>query len=619
MATSDDLESRRARYRAGVLQNVFGGRLGLALFLGTLVFFGLVWRFDVFMTDSRALVHGLGALADGNLFIEQPYIGSSVVAPGIWEGVGGPVARNYGQIVISLPVLVVLRATEFVLGLHVTLLAAWHILLFGFGVLVGRIRGRERLSIIGGGVLVLLSFGLNLLFVSPLPSHAPYVISLQITTLLAAALSAVVCYRLVAAIHSNRLGLFAGAALAVATPVGFWASFPKRHIFTGLAVLLLLFTIHHSRAVDTDASGLLLPRTTEFRCLAYAVVGLYAWVHAAEALFMFVALAVVDLPTAPHRDIRTLGAIGVAFGLSLLPMFTTNFLLTGDPLTPPRLLPNYTGSGGSGAPSSPGGGLGGGGGGGVSTGFMDVFDRASRMAVGGFVTLTTDVDRFIRTYVRSHPGEIQYLGGQYRLAGANLSVIESMPLAAGLVGGLALVFLRLRRGATNVLSGIRTTDALAVFLGLTFASIYADRLPLHAQNTQRYLFPLYPLAVYGLARLPPTRRVFAERWRLAVGTYGLALSIGGVLLPAFVTRQDLGVGEAFQVHAIVNLELGLLLAIALAASSLRPIFDRLSAVAFGLSAAAGTILILLSAVLYFPIGPYLLPIVEALSEIAAIG
>lgn len=592
--------------------HLFRDRMGAALFVGSLVFFGIFWRVDVFMTDSAALVHGLGALGNGNLFIQQPYIGASLDNPGIYDGLGGPVARNYAQLVLSLPILFAIRGIQQLANLHVAIVALWHLLLLALFVLVGRLLDRERLLSILGSLTVLVFFTTNLRVARQLPEYAPIVLSLQILTLVAAALSVLVCYRLLSDLHDRRLGLFAACALAVATPVGFWSSLPKRHVFTGLAVLLVLCSIHRSRAVDPDTPGRILPRATEFRCLAYAVVGLYAWIHAAEALFMLGALALVDLPTGHRRDRRTLGAIAVAFVLSTIPLFATNVLLAGDPLTPPRLLPDYVPTGGGPSTSPVEDSLRGG-----STGIVGVVNHFSTLAIGGFVTLTTDLERVFHTYVRSQPGAISEMGGHLRYAGANLTVLESMPLATGLVSGIAVLLVSLRKQTTSLRSGLRTTDVLAATLGVTFAILYADRLPLHAQYTQRYLFPLYPLAIYGLARLPPIRRVIATRWRLALWTYAVTLCIGGQLLFAYVLVEDIAVGGAFQLHAILNLGLGVLLALALTLSTITTAADRLSAIALGLTTAAGTVFLLLSGLVYFPIGPYALPVIEVFNELVA--
>lgn len=601
------------------LRLVFGDRTGLLLFLAVLVFFGLYWRVDVFITDSTTLVNGLGALGDGTFFIQQPVLGSSLDSPGMHQVSGGPVARNYGEILPALPILWALRALGAVANLHVVVVAGWHLLLLGVLVLVGEAVGRARLFRFGGSAIVFVLFVSNLVLAERLPDFAPYVLSLQLLTLVAAGLTVVVMYRLLSSLYDRRLGVGGGVALAVATPVGFWATLPKRHIFTGLAVTVMLYSMHRSRTVDPADRWTVLHRSTAFRAMAYATVGLYAWIHAGEALFMLGALAIVDLPTGPRTTIRTLTAIGIAFALSLLPMILTNLAIAGDPLAPPRLLPDYV-------PSTTGGDgtLPGGedvfGGSGATTGMVGVLVRVRDITLGGLATLSADYERIYHTYVRSRSVAEMTLGGgggQLRYAAANLSVLESMPLATGLFAAVGIAIKRVRRRVRALADGLTATDGLALVMSAAFAVLYADSLPLVAQYTQRYLFPVFPLALYGLARLPVTHRSLADHWRLGGWVFAVTVLIGGQLLFVFVVVQNLSVGEAFQLHALLNLSVGVVLVLALSGAVLHPQDRRPAAAALGLAAGVGAVFVLLSGVVYFPIGPYVLPMVEALSELIA--
>jgi hypothetical protein len=56
-----------------------------------------------------------------------------------------------------------------------------------------------------------------------------------------------------------------------------------------------------------------------------------------------IAGAVVVLPTAPRNDPYSLAVVAGAFVFSLLPFLVTNYLVSGNPLYPPRLLSQFTG------------------------------------------------------------------------------------------------------------------------------------------------------------------------------------------------------------------------------------------------------------------------------------
>lgn len=96
-------------------------------------------------------------------------------------------------------------------------------------------------------------------------------------------------------------------------------------------------------------------------------------------------------------------------------------------------------------------------------------------------------------------------------------------------------------------------------------------------------------------------------------------TIGGQLFFAYIVLEDVSVGEPFQLHAVLNLGLGVLLAIGLTLSTITAATDRLSAVALGLATAAGTLLVLMAGLVYFPIGPYFLPVVDVLNDLIAAG
>ena len=158
-------------------------------------------------------------------------------------------------------------------------------------------------------------------------------------------------------------------------------------------------------------------------------------------------------------------------------------------------------------------------------------------------------------------------------------------------------------------------------MGLPFleflTTLVAEGLQGHVQVTQRYLFPLDLLATYGLVRLPPTRRVLTHHVRPLGWSYAAGVFVGGQLFFAAVLLGDLSVGEAFRLHATVNLALAAFLALMLVVASRRSAYERLAAIAVGLAAAAGTVFVVMAGIVYFQIGPYALPLVEELAQAIA--
>lgn len=629
-----------ARLGATLRTALFGDRVGLALFLATLAFAGLYWRLGFFITDNYTVANGLVAVADGGLAIEEATYGS-LNAPGTVASGGSAYARNYGQIVLALPFLRALEGLALVADPGVAFPALWCLVVLALTAQVGAILDRRALGAVGGSALALALFAANLSVARPIDPGLFPLAALQLGSTVAAGFGAVLLYRLLAGLHGRRTGIAAGALTAFATPIGFWAPIPKRHALTAALVVAVCYAFSRSRTPGSD--GRL--SATGMRALAYAFVGLLAWVHAPEAIVVFAALVVADVPTAPANDRRTLATVAAVFLLSLVPFFVTNVLLSGNPLRPPRLLSRYGGGSvealvqGSGGAGTDGGGSGSGGDADsgiravaapVLSDLRRVTDAFAGLLGSGFAAAHEEPRRLVRSFVRG--GYIDGVGSEDGDQAIYLTVAESAPVVAGTVAALVPVLgairgprvrriadrstlasrLRsLRSGAD--LSPARSTDLFVCLVALLLTLVYLPRLPVHAQVTVRYLLPLYPLFVYAIARQRALRRVLDRHGRLAAWTWAGGVLLGSQVLVAIVVGGAFGRGEAVQVHAV----LGLLAAVAVASTAVASTVDEradpLTAIAFGVAAALGTDFLLVSGLAYFQYGQYALPISEWLA------
>ena len=623
---------------------VFGDRVGLAVFLGVVCFAGLYWRADVFITDNLTLIETLSAMSEGRLWVE-PATGNYFDAPGTVVQDGLVYGRNYGQLALALAFLRLLQGITAVANLHLALTALWHLALLGFILVVGRVYGRERLARLGGAAAVGGSFLVNLALLRQFLDPSLPLIALQISTLLAAGLGAVLLYRLLAWQHNRRLGVLAGAAVVVASPVGFWATIPKRHVLVATLCLAVLYLFARSRE-PSGRSWPLVGAVPERRALMYACIALITWVHAAEGLFVFLAVVAFDLPTAPANDRRTLAFVGVVFGLAMVPFFVTNLLVSGSPVEAPRTLYSEGlaadlgggdgaagGGSGGGSGSSSGGGTGGEGGGsggggpglidglvGTVTGFLsDFFLVTAASYVLSFVvgivmdglSAVGDTQTLYHAFVRSS-GEA--IGGNPQFRGINLAVLESMPLFGALGTAVAAGGHRLVTRPRARLRGVTATDGLAVGMCLALAVIYLDRLPLQVQINARYVLPVYPLALYLVARTGVVRRFVDTALGPLLWTYLAGVLVGTQLFVVYVAVRGLSVAEAAQVHALMGILAAVLLVVALVGYLLDDRLRTLAGAALGFAAATGTAFLLLTGLDYFGfLGNYVLPVAGAVS------
>lgn len=601
---------------------VVGDRTGFVLFLGTFIAVSAVWRTGIFITDTATLVATLDAVAEGRLWI-GPAGESHFSAPGAVVTDGLVYGRNYGQVVLGLPILWGLEVLSRVTDLRVGLTALWHLLALAFVVQFARLRRLPAWAVGSGAVVVLGSFVLNLSLATQFVDVSRTLLALQLTTMAATALLATTTYRFVAWRFDRTTGLVVGAASVFVLPVGFWAGFPKRHVFVALLLVCVLYAFARSRTGEWLVSVGTAGELPVYRALSYAFVGVLAWIHAGEAVFVCVALVAVDLPTAPSNDVRTLGLVAGVTALSLLPAFATNLLISGNPLVPPRLLEPASTVAGGGSIGGQAGGTVGGVVGAESTAYSSPVDLSSlpdpleyvlTVIVDGTLSLAA-VDRLYHTWIRSGSTDL-IAAPSGNFTGVNLTVLESVPLFGGFAAVVVGAIRRVRERASAAVAGIEATDALALAIAVVFLLIYTPRLPTHVQISVRYLLPIYPLLLYLLVRTPTVRSVVRDRIRLAGWSYAAGVLLGTQLLLAVVVARDVPLASAVQFHGQLGIALaGLLGLVAVVAE----FDDRVRvpvAVLLGLAAAAATAFLLLSALAYFPfVGEFVLPVAGRVADV----
>ncbi len=659
----DDYLDRLGRYHRRLGTLLFGDRAGTAVFLAAVLFGMASWRVGIFVTDTTTVVNTLVNVADGHLAVtKSPFALTLGSQPGLVESGGQFYGRNYGQVFLALPILWALDGLSAVADPRLLLAGGWCLGVAAMGHRVAAVLDRPRLAVVGQ-VAALFLFAGSLVTATELPrSHLPLV-ALQATTILGAAVVALGLYRLLSRFHGRRVGVAAGLGAVLATPVGFWASIPKRHVLSAAVFVVVLYWFAVTRE-GTDR------RTVALRAGMYALVGLFAFLHPFEAAFCLLVLAPLDLLTASTNSPRVLAGLAAALVLGLVPLFVVDTLISGNPLRTPRMLPSVatdasvplgpdlgggggagpggggTGGGAASGGGGDGGGAGGGGGrtGGGGAGGGGVLDAllallpAPLLAAVDTVSLVVgnlywaldagfyaalEPDRLYHVFVRSgYIPDVRYVVNDFETV--ELAWIEAFPLAAALVWLPVTAVRRLRTGVpSRVLDGEkRQTDVLAVMLGVVFTLAYLSRLPLYTQVTLRYLLPVMPLALYGVARLGAVRRgVRAGGW--LPGTYAGTMVAGSFLAVVALPVLGLAVGEAVQLHALVGLVTAALVATTVVSW---PVHEdgRTVAVALGVAGAVTTLFVLLSALSYFPYheaamgsvgeGSYALDVVRVVAE-----
>ncbi|MFC6975174.1 hypothetical protein ACFQL1_11760 [Halomicroarcula sp. GCM10025709] len=308
---------------------VFGDRYGLALWLGLALAFGLTWRVGFFIQDTYTTANTLVALSNGQLHVtEVRYSLSLGPLPGMHEVGGRLYGRNYGQLALALPFVWGLEAIAGVVDPGVLLPGLWAL---GGLAFVRTIAGlewfdRDR-TLTVGSVAVAALFVASLRAATDLDPTRLALVGYQLSTLLAAATLCLLLYRLVSLVHDRRAGLAAALVTGLATPVGFWATIPKRHTLVAAMTVGVVYAF----AVSCHSEGRTALRA---RTGAYALAGLVTWTHAFEGFFLVVVLTGVDLLTGGSRRPRHLLLVGLVVLLALTPMLATNYAISGNPVEP---------------------------------------------------------------------------------------------------------------------------------------------------------------------------------------------------------------------------------------------------------------------------------------------
>ncbi|WP_227134341.1 hypothetical protein [Halorubellus salinus] len=637
---------RRVRHSATALRRVlFGDGLGVLVFAVTVLFVASFWRMDLAINDNQTLANGVRALTNGHLRILDPHFGgNNGIAPGTKYHDGARYAREYGLVVPAAIISVLLHSLAHVLSLSVLLVGAWCLLgVVAIDELTDGRRYEDELRLgarLGMGVL----FVGNVLLAAPIDPVTIPVVSLQLWTLLCTGFVATLAYRLFELELPRRVAAAVGVGVVVATPVGFWATVPKRHVVVALAVLVAAYAFARQPSVR-GARGRLL------RTVPYATAGLLAWVHPGDGAIFFVAVCVVDVVFGTAYDRAQVTLASGVFVLSLLPFFVTNLLVSGNPVRPPQFLPQYDGQPlGRAVPDETTGETGGGGSGtgtpsetfvpGVlarivveaavaalttAGGFLR---RAVRYAEGTFYVFVDSPQRVFQTFVRS--GYVERAAVRGASFSYNLAYLESMPLLGPAVLGTihavrhAEPLRRVANGGSLVFRDADASTRVLALAGVYFSLMvlfYQERLPLHSTLTVRFLVPTMPLAVYAALRLPALRNVLLERFRTVGMAYAVTVLVGGELFAGVLVLLSPTVGEAVQLHALVALAMaGTLSAWCIVVSldgrwlSTRNA-GRVGAVLLGTTAGTTTVFLLLAGWMHFPYGEYAIPIFDALSEL----
>jgi hypothetical protein len=263
------------------------------------------------------------------------------------------------------------------------------------------------------------------------------------------------------------------------------------------------------------------------------------------------------------------------------------------------------------------------------TALLGVFVSGTLWALGrgwsfvdtGITVLLGEHVRLYYIFVRSGriPMNVNYALNQQEAI--DLALLEVAPLLAGLLGIVGATGLRLRLLSTprtvvrSLARPIRQTDILTVVMAVAFVLANLERLPVHAQLTVRYLVPVVPLGLYGVARLEPVHRVARTDWRWLAVPFMIVTGVVGSGLFIVHAHLDLAIGEAMQLNALLGLGGATVAGLWALIAGFRPDTDsRFGAIALAIPAACTMLFLLYSGLFYFQYAEHALPVADVIAQ-----
>jgi 4-amino-4-deoxy-L-arabinose transferase-like glycosyltransferase len=154
------------------------------------------------------------------------------------------------------------------------------------------------------------------------------IISIEFTNILITSFLIVMIYFLFKKLFNTKIALFASLFIIFATPISFYAITLKHHsLALFLTVLAFYFFYKHQEKKDI-----------KFIYAAYVLAGLCVWTRTLDGAALMLSLLLIDLLYF-RRSFKHIALISLIILISLIPFFTFNQLIMGNPFSIMELHP----------------------------------------------------------------------------------------------------------------------------------------------------------------------------------------------------------------------------------------------------------------------------------------
>jgi 4-amino-4-deoxy-L-arabinose transferase-like glycosyltransferase len=235
---------------------------------------------------------------------------------------------SYSLLILSLPVYFLLQNIDLFYGAHLFLLQLWA-LIGGICVYLALKTWKIKNAAITGLVSYLILMMINLRYFNSIyfPKWGE-IISIELTNILITSFIVLIVFFLFRKMFGNKTAIFASLFVIFATPISFYALTLKHH---SLAVLLTFLAFYFFYKYQEK-------KDNKFIYAAYILAGLCVWTRTLDGAALMISLLIIDILFL-RRNIKHIALISIIILVSLIPFFTFNQLILGNPFSIMELHP----------------------------------------------------------------------------------------------------------------------------------------------------------------------------------------------------------------------------------------------------------------------------------------
>ncbi|MCZ7403132.1 MAG: glycosyltransferase family 39 protein [Candidatus Methanoperedens sp.] len=304
-----------------ILVSLESNKIPIFLFLSSMFIFLSFAGTRIFISDEGVILNQFYSLIHGSLSLDT---GKINIIKGVYLFFDGHIYGkfSYSLLILSLPFYYIMRAIEFLYGAHLFLLQLWAMCGGIIVYLILKYRNLKYAELLGA-ISYFIMIGANIVLFKPIyfPKWGE-LLSIEFTDILISSFLVVFVYLLFRNFFGDKIAMFTSFFVILATPISFYAISLKHHALTLFLTVLAFFFFY--KYIEK--------KENKFMYFAYILAGLCVWTRVLDGAVLLSTLLITDIIIF-RRKIKYIIFISLIITGSLLPFFTLNYLILGNPVS----------------------------------------------------------------------------------------------------------------------------------------------------------------------------------------------------------------------------------------------------------------------------------------------